>query len=233
MKKEDFDIRIFAKRFSSLLENSKENTHSLAKKLGLNPATISRYANGLMTPKLITLYAAADIFGVDPLWLMGFDVPREKHPKDDYYKNFPAPEITEDYVTFPVIGEIAAGYDNIAMESWDGDTVKIPAEFLKGRDRSDFFVLSVKGDSMYPAFQEGDKVLILKQSTLNHSGQIGAVLYDDECATLKKVEYVMGEDWMKLVPINPSYPPNMVRNEDLERCKVIGIPKLLIREIEE
>lgn len=83
MKKEDFDIRVFAERFSNLLENSEENTHSLAKKLALNPATISRYANGLMAPKLITLYAIADIFKVDPLWLMGLEDQKEKTAETD------------------------------------------------------------------------------------------------------------------------------------------------------
>lgn len=73
MKKQDFDIKIFAQRFSQLLDSSQENTHSLAKRLGLNPGTISRYANALMAPKVPTLYALAEIFNVDPLWLMGFD----------------------------------------------------------------------------------------------------------------------------------------------------------------
>lgn len=98
LRKEDFDIRIFAKRFSNLLENSEENTHSLAKKLGLSPATISRYANGLMTPKLITLYAAADIFGVDPLWLMGFDVACAQQSNSKQI-NLPPPSITENILT--------------------------------------------------------------------------------------------------------------------------------------
>ena len=60
---------------------------------------------------------------------------------------------------------------------------------------------------MYPLYMDGDKVLILKQSTLNRSGEIGAILYNGDNATLKKVEYVEGEDWMKLVPVNPEYPP--------------------------
>ena len=85
---------------------------------------------------------------------------------------------------------------------------------------------------MFPTYQDGDKVLILKQSTLNYSGQIGAVIYDDEYATLKKVEYKQGEDWLRLVPVNPLFKPIDITNEKLEHCRVIGIPKLLIREIE-
>ena len=41
----------------------------------------------------------------------------------------------------------------------------------------------------------------------------------------------MGEDWMKLIPINPQYPPMMIENEALEECSVLGVPRMVIREI--
>ena len=141
-----------------------------------------------------------------------------------------SPDITNDYTTFPVIGEIAAGYDKIAIEDWTGEKVDIPNSYLKGHRTDEFFVLCVKGDSMYPTYQENDKVLILKQSSLDYSGQIGAIVYDD-CATLKKIEYKEGEDWLRLIAINPSHPPKKIENEGLEQCTVLGVPKLLIRDI--
>ncbi|MEE1005946.1 MAG: XRE family transcriptional regulator [Acutalibacteraceae bacterium] len=228
LKKDDFDIKVFSNRFSELLEQSNENTHSLAKKLGLSPATISRYANGIMAPKLPTLYAMADIFDVNPIWLFGFDVPRAK--QSDYI-NLPPPNITEDYTTFPVEVEIAAGYEHIALEDWEGDTVDISDDYLRGHNKSDFFVLRVKGESMYPEYQDGDKVLVLKQSVVNYSGQVGVAVYDGELATLKKIEYTEGESWVRLVPINPAFPPKLIENEDLEYLRVLGIPKLIIREV--
>jgi repressor LexA len=79
---------------------------------------------------------------------------------------------------------------------------------------------------------DGDKVLILRQTTLNHSGEIGAIMYEDY-ATLKKVEYVNGEDWLKMIPVNPQYPPKRIESSELEECRVLGIPKLLIKEIDE
>ena len=141
------------------------------------------------------------------------------------------PNLTDDTVTFHVIGDIAAGYDRNAVEEYTGVEMQIPRSWLKGRKQTDFFMLRVKGDSMYPMYQDGDVILVRKQSTLNHSGQIGVVIYGDDKATLKKVEYVYGEDWMKLVPINPNYPPTMVENEALEHCWVLGYPVKLIREI--
>ena len=116
-------------------------------------------------------------------YLMGWDESETEIYTDD---KFPNPNITEDYTTFPVIGDIAKGYNHIAIESWDGDKVDIPNSYLKGHIPKDFFVLCIKGDSMYPQYQDGDKVLILRQSTVNYSGDVGAVIYNDEISTLKK-----------------------------------------------
>lgn len=82
---------------------------------------------------------------------------------------------------------------------------------------------------MYPLYQAGDKVLILKQEYIENSGDIGAVMYDNECATLKKVEIF--DKMIRLVPINPEYQPKTIRGNDLEQYRVLGVPRLLIREI--
>lgn len=228
MSKQSIDLARFSARFAQLLSETEENTYTLADKLSLTPGTISRYQNGIMAPKITTLYAMAEIFNVNPDWLRGAEPAR----RERYSSRYPAPAITEDYVTFPVIGEVAAGYDHLAYENWEGETVEIPRSYLKGRPQSDYFVLTVCGDSMYPMYMEGDKVLILKQPAMDHSGQIGAVLYDNECATLKRVEYVTGEDWLRLIPVNPNYPPKRIEKEALEKCRILGIPRLILREVE-
>lgn len=200
-------------------------------KMGRN--ALSQYVAGKVEPRQNALYILGQALNVSEAWLMGFDVPMERKPKkaSSKFDNLPEPNPSEDYATFPVIGEVAAGYEHIAIENWEGDVVDIPLSYLRGRNKSDFFVLRVKGDSMYPQYQEGDKVLVLKQSTMDYSGQIGVVIYGDDKGTLKKVEYVQGEDWMRLIPVNPSFPPTEITNEDLEHCRVLGIPKLVIREV--
>ena len=50
-------------------------------------------------------------------------------------------------------------------------------------------------------------------------------------STDEQVEFVQGEDWLKFIPINPMFPTQIIEGEQLEHCRVIGIPKLLIREI--
>lgn len=214
------------KRIKKTREDLKLTQEYVAKKVGVAIQTIYKYENEIVTNiPLDKLEKIAKALRTTPAYLMGWEEQKSA------YDNYPSPTITEDYVTFPVIGEVAAGYDHIAIEDWDGDTIDIPLSYLKGRKQSDFFVLRVIGNSMYPLYRENDKVLVLKQTTLNHSGDIGVLLYDDDVATLKKVEYENGEDWLRMVPINPEYEPKMIEGEALEHCRVIGIPKLLIREI--
>lgn len=210
---------MFLKRLNELISDRKITKNKLLTDLALARGSFVNWEQRGTIPNGDTLKKIADYFGVTVDYLLGIE------------NN--GVNITDDYTTFPVLGEIAAGYDSIGAENWNGDTLNIPNEWLKGRDKSEFFVLSVKGDSMYPLYLDGDKVLILKSSTLNYSGQVGAVLYDDEYTTLKKVEYKPGEDWLNLVPINPVYPPQRIENEALEHCHIMGIPKMLIREMKE
>lgn len=214
------------KRIKQRREYLKMSQENLAQKLGYKSrSSINKIELGLNDISQSKIMEFAKALDTTPAYLMGWE--------DDTPSNteFPAPNATSDFITFPVIGEIAAGYDSLALEDWSGETVDIPTSYFKGRDKSDFFVLEVKGDSMYPEYQEGDRVLILKQTTLEYSGQVGAILYDDTNSTLKRVEYREGENWLKLVPINPNFKPQRIEGEALEHCKVIGIPRLLIRDI--
>lgn len=201
----------------------------VAKHVGVTRATVQKYESGIISNiPSDKIEALAKALNCSPAYLMGW----EEEP-DAIFAKCPEPRITDDVVTFPVIGEVAAGFEHIALEDWSGDTVDIPAAYLRGRPKSDYMVLTVKGDSMYPLYLDGDKVMVLKTPTLARSGDIGLVRYEGENATLKKVEYVDGEDWMKLLPLNPAYPPRTITGADLQQCAVIGIPRLIIREIEQ
>ena len=63
--------------------------------------------------------------------------------------------------------------------------VEVPNTYLKGRKPEDFCAMHVRGDSMYPDFRDGDIVLVLKQDTRNHSGEIGVISYGDDEMTIK------------------------------------------------
>lgn len=208
----------FYQIFLSLCNEKNLSPTRIAEINGISRASVNRWKHGSI-PSDAVILKLCRYFGVSVDYLRG--------DEND------GVNISEEYVSFPIIGEVAAGYDHYAVEDWEGDTVNIPLSYLRGRRKEDFFVLRVTGDSMYPMYLSGDKVLVLRQSTLNHSGQVGVVLYNGDTGTLKKVEYAPGENWMRLVPINPTYPPIKIENAELENCRVLGVPKLLIRDIEE
>lgn len=216
-------MKTFSERLCEGLRIRNMSAADLSRKINVAEGTISNYKKGTYVPKQNRVEEISNALNVSIPWLMGADVPMRK-------ENLAGPTVTDTIVTFPVMGSIAAGYEKYSIDDCSGDTVEIPKSYLKGRKMEEFVVLSIDGDSMYPIYQNGDKVLVLKQSTLNNSGDIGAVIYEDY-ATIKKVEYVKGEDWLKLVPINPMYQPKMIEGSDLEQCHVVGIPMMLIRDL--
>ena len=197
----------------------------LAKKSGYSSrSTINKIELGINDIPQSKIKAISDALNTTPAYIMGWD---------EVDSQYVQPTISDDIVTYPVIGEVAAGYDHIAEEDWTGETVDIPKSYLAGREKSDYFVLTVCGDSMYPLYIPGDKVLVLRQPSLDRSGQVGVILYDGDKASLKKVEYVQGEDWLRMVPINPLYPPVTIKGVDLEQCRILGVPNLIIPDVKE
>lgn len=202
-------------RIKALRKGLKMSQDELAKRTGYTDrSSVAKIESGAAELSESKIKAFAEALGVTPAELLGMTL-----------------SVTSDYHTFPILGEVAAGYEHFAEYEDEYGDIDIPTSWLKGRSPSDFFILKISGDSMFPMYQDGDLVLVLRQSTMNYSGQIGVVVYDDNKATLKKIEYVMGEDWMRLVPINPAYPPVVVKDERLEHCRVLGIAKKVIRDV--
>ncbi len=136
-------------------------------------------------------------------------------------------ENSTNFITYPVLDEIKANTVFSTLDEWDGETEMVSAECIE-QNPNDYFVLKVKGDSMYPQFQEGDKVLVLKQDTTNYSGQVAAVVYGGEPAMLSKVEYRKNENWVYLVSTNPNSVPKKIEDRGSEHVHILGIPKLLL-----
>ena len=194
----------------------------------VNEGAISQYRAGKYKASQRSLDKLARALNVSIPWLMGADVPMTDEPSAP---TLPSPTITEDTVTFPIVTSVAAHYDGVSNdESATGEHIEVPSAYLKGRKPEEFCAMRVRGDSMFPSFQDGDIVLVLKQATMNHSGEIGVISYGNDEMTIKRINYAEGENWLELVPLNPSYPPKRIEGVDLESCHIIGIPRVLIRE---
>ena len=206
-------LDIFSKRLTALV-NEHNNMPFLMEKLGIkSKSTIYRYMNAQMSPKLPTVKAIAEIYNVDPVWLLGYDVPMKKQ-KDEIDNNiFPLPD---NVVSIPVVGKISAGIPLLAVEN----IVKYeyaPSSYIK--DGHTYFYLTVQGDSMDRKFHDGDLILVQKQDDLEND-EIGVILINDE-ATVKK--YKKENDLITLHPMsfNPIHEAHTYNPKKIN-IKVIG-----------
>ncbi|MTD55401.1 transcriptional repressor LexA [Amycolatopsis pithecellobii] len=110
----------------------------------------------------------------------------------------PAREQAGDSVAVPVVGDIAAGAPISAEEHVD-DLLTLPRE-LTGRGT--VFGLRVRGDSMIDAAICDGDIVVVKQQSEAHSGQIVAAMLDGE-ATVKVFRRRNGHVYLE--PRNPAY----------------------------
>lgn len=197
----------------------------VAQSAGITRQTVQKYEAGIITNvPSDKIEAIAKALRVAPAYLMGW----EDAPGGKLLQTATAATAL---VSFPVIGRVCAGYDGQAREEYTGLQEAIPVEDLHGRPASDFMVLRVNGSSMYPLLLDGDRILVERTESVD-SGSLAVVLYNGEEATVKRVRYVYGEDWLELIPQNPEYQTKRIEGPDLEQCRVLGKVLKLIRTLE-
>lgn len=76
----------FTERFRELVGDA--TCRDIAPKLKVSRSTVNAYLNGARFPKLTVVDSIANYYGVDPQWLLGYDVPK--------YKEAPKPLRLED-----------------------------------------------------------------------------------------------------------------------------------------
>lgn len=213
--------------FEKILKFMKEtdtNAATLTKELGLNHSAIDNWKTGKAKPSADALSKLADYFDVSVDYLLG----RTENPKADWsQEKFPSEEI----VYVPIIASVAAGFEKSMHELSDGDRQEVPASILRGYNLSDIFAFIVSGDSMYPKFLDGDRVIVVRQDSVD-PGDTAIVAYDDfEEGTIKKVSYEPNCDYIDLIPLNPKYNPVRLQGEQLQGCRIIGKVIYLFRAV--
>lgn len=194
-----------------LLRKEKGFTQSdVARMVFIDKTAVSKWELGLNFPNQNIQTRLADLFGVSVDYLLG--------RTDIRNANLSPP--AETIVDMPIVGSVRAGMGGNIVSDDTGDTRRIAAAALHGRP-DEYFLLRVRGDSMYPEVLDGDCVLVRKMDSVE-SGSMAVVLYDEDYATVKWVEYVEGEDWVRLIPNNPAYPPVRVEGAELEKCRILG-----------
>lgn len=73
-------IQNVSQRLKELMESTGDKQIDMARKTGISKGTLTKYVNGKMGMKQSRIEQIAEIYGVDPVWLLGFDVPKKKKP---------------------------------------------------------------------------------------------------------------------------------------------------------
>lgn len=195
-------------------KRQKLSVSELAEKANLPKGTVEKVLFGIVkNPRIDTMQAIEKALGLDSPAITASNI---------YDVN--------GLTIFEEIGTVKAGFDGMIDEIPTGRKIEIPTSMLSGGHKDEYFVLRVSGSSMYPRLLDGDTILCKRCSSVD-SGSLAVVLYNGDEATVKKVHYVKGEDWLELIPINPEYPVKRFENADLEQCRVLGLVVKLIRDL--
>ena len=188
--------KIIFEKVGARLKQARESSHitleEAGNRVGVHKSTVLRWENGDTEKiKLPIIESLATFYNVNPVWLMGYDVPMDREIKTDILGN--------PVVSLPLLGTVKAGYNYLAQENWIG-TVDVETSLVG--DGKDYFALKVKGDSMAPVFIEDDIVIIKKQNDCENNEYAIVIINGDE-GTLKKIKKT--DNGIILQPLNPAY----------------------------
>lgn len=210
---------MFKDMLRSLRIKAGMNQEELAKKIGCAKSTISMYENGAREPNFEILEAIADIFNVDMNTLIDR---KQSQNQNNSITILPSDKI----FMRPLYNSVAAGFGAPAENTI---VSYIPTFISNALEKDKYIWVNVEGDSMSPLIDDGSKILIRMQESVD-SGQIAVVLIDNEEAVVKKVEY--GSDFVVLISINPYYPPRRFEGSDVLRVRVVGVVKEVSKQLQ-
>ena len=191
-----------------LREELNISQEELANKLGLSKGIISLYENEKRKPSFDILNKLSKIFNCSIDYIIG---------------NWNEAEPT----LINVYSSVHAGILSEMIENIV-DTEEI-SEKMARSDKT-YFGLKVKGDSMFPTYQEGD-TLIVEKNTSCESGNDCIVAINGNEAFLKRV--YINSTGITLQALNPKYEPLTYTNDEVKELPVtiIGIVRELRRKI--
>lgn len=228
-------------RIKSRRESLDLSFQQLADLTGMSKSTLQRYeTGGIKNIPLDKLEVLAKALQTSPEWILGWNRKMDDWDKA-VYKFFPdfipgknyisdvaSENKEEDQATplpqtnvfmRPVYDSISAGFGVIAQ---DVPVDYMPTYITCPSEQDKYIWINVHGDSMSPLIDDGSKILIKKQTSVD-SGQIAAVLVDDEEAVVKKILY--NDNTVELHSVNPYYPPRVFKNNDVTRVQILGLVK--------
>lgn len=196
---------------NKLLSLMKENNYSYAdleKLTSYSRSTLQRYFTG-NTEKipLDLIEEIAPVFGVTAAYLAGWE---DSEPE-------PVPVKAH---RIPVLGNVAAGIP-IEMIEDIIDYEEIPANW---GNKNDFFCLQIKGDSMKPKMDEGD-VLVVRKQTDAETGDTVIFTVNGDMASCKRLRKT--DKGLMFIPLNKDYDPMIYSWKEVEDLPVRILGKVI------
>jgi repressor LexA len=176
----------------------------LAKRLHVHQTAVSQWENDRTSPDSDLLPLIADIFEISVDQLLGRESKQKKAIKR----------------TVPVLGTIPAGIPIEAIEEVLDYEDLSPEE---ANDGYEYFGLRIRGNSMYPEYQDGDTIIVRKQDTAE-TGDDAVVMVNGDDATFKRIK--RDTQGIILMPINTAdFQPMFYSNKDIFELpvRILGI----------
>ena len=186
----------------------------VAKRVGVSPATISRWESGdIANMRRDRIAALAEALQISPAVIMGWDVDT----------TLPPGAHRPQFKKVPMLGYAAAGQP---LEDLNQDTPYYDIENKYDVD----FCITVHGDSMIDANINDGDIVFIKSMPEVPNGKIACVEIDNEKVCLKRF-YKAGKT-VSLASANSKYAPMFFTEDTCESIKVLGLAVLRQSEIQ-
>ena len=193
-------------RIKDLRKKRKISQEELAKMTGYTDrSSIAKIEKGKVDLSETKIQLFATALNTTPAYLMGW--------KDETKES-------NQGIKVPVLGAVPAGIPITAIEDII-DYEEIPQSWS---NQGDFFGLRIKGNSMYPKLENGDVVIVKKQSTADNGDVVIAMVNGDD-ATCKR--YKRTDTGIMLTSDNSEYSPMFYTNEQVQSLPVTIIGKVV------
>ena len=191
----------------SAMKEQDMSLSELARRVGVAKSAVSRYLNLTREFPLNRSEDFAKALSISTEYLLGFD--KSEQHEQPQLETLPVKKI-------PVVSKVSAGLPIYSEENLI-DYIYFATNKLNS-DKEEFG-LKVSGDSMDKIFQDGDIVVVEKDSVVEN-GQLGVVMINGYNATVKRIRY--NGDQIILIPEsnNSSHYPQVYGKDD--EVKIIG-----------
>lgn len=195
-------VDTFANRLKYAMTIRNIRAVDLSNKTGISKVNLSYYMSGKYEAKADGLKKLAVALDVDPVWLMGYDVPMQEdslNTKVNKLQKYMEDNNIDSLKLLPVYGIIKAGEPNWAEQNIIG-YIPFDSSIDGFSDKEEYFYLKVDGESMNQVIKNGDYALVRKQNYADN-GDVIVALVNGNDATLKKYKQ-LNEQFVLLEPIS-------------------------------